>query len=215
MDVVNAAYGGAASGSSLAPVLAFAAGAASSFGPCVGPRMLAVAALCARRRGTGRWIATCIFCVGLCGGYAVIGTVAGAAGLASAFSPWIFRVLAGLAIIAGIATLASKSTAHFCEWKVGHGAGFFAGLASATVASPCCAPLGVALAGVAAASEGPQFAAAVVASFALGHVVPLAAIAAFSPRATGRIARFLANGAGATISGALMLAAGGYYAVIA
>jgi cytochrome c biogenesis protein CcdA len=198
-------------------VLAFAAGAASSFGPCIGPRLLTVAALCARHRGAGRWIAAGIFTAGLCAGYAIVGTIAGAAGFASAFSPAIYRALAIAAIAGGVWTIVRKPQRACCERerRFGGGLGFFAGLASAGITSPCCGPIGAALAGVAAASAGPRYAAAILAAYALGHVLPLAAVAASSVRTGGAAARALAGGAGATISGALMFAAGAYYAVLA
>jgi hypothetical protein len=55
----------------------------------------------------------------------------------------------------------------------------------------------------------------VVLAFALGHALPLAAIAGGSVRVRGAVAKAAASGAGATICGALMLASGAYYAVLA
>lgn len=217
MDVVTAAISGAANASSAAPALAFAAGAASSFGPCIGPRMLTVAALCTRHRGIRRWIAAGVFTVGLCAGYTIVGTIAGAAGLASAFSPWVYRSLALAACAGGVWTIVRSSGTACCngEQRVSNGLGFLAGLASASVTSPCCGPIGAALAGIAAASAGPRYAAAVLTAFALGHVLPIAMVAAGSFRSGGFVARVLASGAGATISGGLMIAAGAYYGVLA
>ena len=217
MDVVSAALRGAADAWSTAPVLAFTAGAASSFGPCIGPRLLTVTALCARHRGAQRWLAAGVFAAGLCAGYAIVGTVAGAASAASAFSPIIYRALAVVAITGGFWTILRRPQTACCERerRIGGGFGFFAGLASASVTSPCCGPVGAALAGVAAAAAGPHYAAAVLVAFALGHVLPLALVAAISIRSSGAVARALAGGAGATISGALMVAAGAYYAVLA
>jgi cytochrome c biogenesis protein CcdA len=217
MDVVSAAMSGTAKASSAGPVLAFAAGAASSFGPCIGPRLLAVAALCARHRGARRWMVAGIFAAGLCAGYAIIGTIAGAAGLASAFSPAIYRTLAAVAMVGGLWTILRPPQTACCEreHRIGGGVGFFAGLASAGVTSPCCGPIGAALAGVGAASAGPRYAAAILGAFALGHVLPLAAVAASSVALRGGFAKALTSGAGTTISGALMLAAAAYYAVLA
>lgn len=217
VDLVTSAMNGAANGSSAAPALAFAAGVASSFGPCIGPRMLAVAALCARHRGIRRWVAAGIFAAGLCAGYAIVGTIAGAAGLISAFSPWVYRALAVVACVAGIWTIIGSSHAacRDMERRVGNGFGFFAGLASASVTSPCCGPLGAALAGLAAASAGPRYAASILTAFAVGHVMPLVIVAAGSFRTGGLVARALAGGVGGTISGSLMLAAGAYYGVLA
>ena len=217
MDVVNSAYGSAAVASSAAPAFAFAAGVASSFGPCVAARILTVSALCAQHRGARRWIAAGVFAAGICAGYTILGTIAGAAGALSSFSPAIYRTFAVLAITGGIWTIVRPATQTCCagEGGVTNGVGFLAGLASATVTSPCCGPIGAALAGVAAASAGPQFAAEILAAFALGHVLPIAAVAGSSIGTTSAVARVLSGGAGATISGAIMLAAGGYYAVLA
>ncbi len=217
MDLVSAALRDTGSASAAGPALAFAAGAASSFGPCIGPRLLTLAALCSRHRGTRRWAIAGIFTAGLCAGYAIVGTIAGAAGLASAFSPWIYRTMAIVAVAGGVWTIVHRSQAACCESKprFDGGLGFFAGLVSASITSPCCGPIGAALAGVAAAASGPQYAAAVLCAFALGHVLPLAAVAAGSPRMRGPLARAAQSGAGATIAGALMVAAGAYYAVLA
>lgn len=217
MDVMSAALRDAGSASGAAPALAFAAGAASSFGPCIGPRLLTVAALCSRRRGAARWIAAGIFAAGLCAGYAIVATVAGAAGLASALSPSIYRILAVVAAAGGVWTLVRRPQPACCrgEGRVNGGVGFFAGLVSASVTSPCCGPIGAALAGVAAAAAGPKYAAAIVGAFALGHVLPLVVVAAGSLRLGGAVTRAVESGAGVTISGALMLAAGTYYAVLA
>ena len=217
VDIVSAALSGTARTSGAAPALAFAAGAASSFGPCIGPRLLTLAALCARRRGVQRWIVAGIFGAGLCAGYAIVGTIAGAAGLASTFSPAIYRTLAIVAIAGGIWTIVRRPQTDCCarERHLRGGVGFFAGLASAGVTSPCCGPIGAALAGVAAASAGPRYAAAILGAYALGHVLPLAVVAASSVGSRGSLARALTSGAGATISGALMFAAGAYYAVLA
>lgn len=214
---MTAALQGAGNASTAAPVLAFSAGAASSFGPCIGPRLLALTALCSQRHGAARWIVAGVFAAGLCAGYAIVATVAGAAGLASALSPAIYRALAVVALAGGFWTLAHRTQSVCCrrEPAIGGGFGFFAGLASAAVTSPCCGPIAAALAGVAAASAGPRYAAAIVLAFGLGHALPLAAIAAGSVRLRGTVARVVAGGAGSTISGALMLAAGAYYAVLA
>jgi cytochrome c biogenesis protein CcdA len=216
MDVVSAALRSAGNGSAAGPALAFAAGAASSFGPCIGPRLLTLAALCSRHRGAQRWMVAGVFTTGICAGYAIVGTIAGAAGVASAFSPAIYRTMAIVAVAGGVWTIVrSESTCCERKQRVEGGIGFFAGLVSASVTSPCCGPIGAALAGIAAASSGPRYAAAILCAFALGHVLPLAAVAAGSPRLRGALARAAASGAGATISGALMVAAGAYYAVLA
>lgn len=217
MDVIGAAVRNTGNASIAAPALAFAAGAASSFGPCIGPRLLTLAALCSRHRGAARWTVTGIFVAGLCTGYAIVGTVAGAASLASTLSPAIYRALAVVAIAAGVWTIVRRPNAACCsdERRIGGGLGFLAGLASASVTSPCCGPIGVALAGIAAASAGPRYAAEIVAAFALGHVLPLTMVAAGSLRFAGTAARVMESGAGATVSGALMLATGTYYAVLA
>lgn len=215
--MVSSAVNGAGNPSAAGPALAFAAGAASSFGPCIGPRLLTLAALCSRHRGAQRWAVAGIFTAGLCAGYAIVGTIAGAAGLASTFSPAMYRALAIVAIAGGVWTMVQRSEAKCCERKprVDGGLGFFAGFVSAGVTSPCCGPIGAALAGVAAASSGPRYAVVVLCAFALGHVLPLTAVAAGSIRLRGTLAQAAANGAGATISGALMVAAGAYYAALA
>ena len=136
-DVLSAALHGAGDASRMAPVLAFAGGAASSFGPCIGPRLLTLAALCAGRRGTARWTVAGIFTAGLCAGYAIIATIAGAAGVVSTLSPAIYRALAIVAVAGALWTIVHRPKPECCGSKrhLDGGLGFFAGLTSACVAS--------------------------------------------------------------------------------
>ena len=87
------------------------------------------------------------------------------------------------------------------------------GALSSLIVSPCCTPIALAL-GMQAAQHEPALAAATMLTFGAGHACSLAilAYAAGLPKL-----RKFAHGssAGATVSGALLTAVGGLYAVLA
>ena len=71
-----------------------------------------------------------------------------------------------------------------------------------------------AMAALSAASGGGALM-ATFAAFALGQVVPLAVIAAGYDRAARALQRFGARGSVAVVNGALLVAVGGYYGLLA
>jgi cytochrome c biogenesis protein CcdA len=219
MDPIRAAIDAAAAQTAWAPALAALAGAATSFGPCVAPRFVAVAALLAGRSGAARWKLWAAFTSGLCAAYMVVGVTLGLAGRIALQSDYVYAGLALALGLGGMATLLRPSRDDGCRAhapdRASHGGALLLGGSFALVTSPCCTPVVAALAGVSAASANPWFGAGTLGAFALGHALPLAAAGIGSGRVVDVLRRWKLEPALATVGGALMLALSGYYALLA
>lgn len=202
----------------LAPVAAFAAGLASSTGPCIAPRLAAVAGMTAGCAGAARAIRIGVFAAGSCGGYAALGSIAGALRRLAGYSPPAYALLAAAFAAAGLWALLRQSRRNGCGSArlapaLPLAAVFVAGAAFAVIGSPCCGPVAAALF-AAAASAGPVSHVLALA-FAAGHVLPLVAAAAgWQPLATALASR-VSGPAAATVAGAVALGLAGYYAILA
>lgn len=200
----------------LAPVAAFAAGFASSSGPCVAPRLAALAGITAGCRGLTRAVRVVAFAAGSCSGYAILAACADALRRLAEYSALTYALLAAGFATAGACALL-RAGRHGCGAfgapALPLGAAFLAGIAFAVIGSPCCGPAAAAL--FAAAASAAPVSHALVPAFALGHVVPLVAAAAgWHPVATVVWSRVPAT-ALATAAGAVALGLAGYYALLA
>jgi cytochrome c biogenesis protein CcdA len=183
---------------------AFAAGAATSIGPCAAPRYLALAALTANARGWSRWLRVGLFALGLMLCYAVLAQTAGAVRGLIQWSAYVYAALAVLSLFFGLRALV---LAPRCAHGASHGAALLAGGAMGLVISPCCSPVIIMAASIATADSlwGTLIAAA---AFALGHVAPLATLTIglrddrFAPAAR-------------VVAGGLSIALAGYYGILA
>jgi cytochrome c biogenesis protein CcdA len=221
IDVVGSAIERAIEPTAWAPIVGFGAGMASSFGPCVAPRFVALASLTAGDVGLRRWVRIGAFVVGLCTSYVLLGTVAGALGYLAAYSAYVYAAL-GLGLVAGGLSAVMREPRAACDQHAPRapgaplGAVFVAGLAFVAVGSPCCGPIAAVLAsGGAAGGGGVARSAALLTAFALGHAAPLVAVACGSTRLGHRLHTRIPSSAFATVSGATMIALGSYYAVLA
>lgn len=221
IDPAGAALRAASSGSALAYPLLFAAGAATSIGPCVVPRYLAVAALAHATHRPRQRIAA--YVAGIVLAYVLLGVAAGALGALWRTSGPVYAALSLLLAAAGIMTLlheqhpCGEGCAHRTEsaGAGGLGAALLLGAASAFVVSPCCTPLIASIAGLTVLGGRAADGAALLASFALGHVAPLLAAGSLGARAAGIVARATLSQAPAVIAGTLMLALSAYYGLLA
>ena len=198
--------------------LVFFAGLASSAGPCVAPRFITVAGLCANRGRITGLLTAAAFAGGLACAFAVFG--AGGALLMSAvkLSTGAYVLLAVALAAGGLVTLlkADACSVHRTRKDAGAlGAGFLLGACSAFVVSPCCTPVLLAIAAYSAAANAPLSGAVLCAVYAAGHGLPLLAAALGARSISTLLERFAVRRAAATVSGAIMLALAGYYAVIA
>lgn len=221
IDPAGAGLRAAAAGSWLAYPLLFAAGVATSIGPCVVPRYLTIAALAhASRRPRERITA---YVAGIVAAYVLIGVAAGALGALWQTSGIIYAALAALLAAGGVATLLHERHAcgdACCDRTAtapggGLGGALLLGAASAFVVSPCCTPLIAGIAGLTVLGGRAAEGAALLGAFALGHVVPLLSAGTVGTRIARAMARATVSEAPAVIAGTLMLALSAYYGLLA
>ncbi len=196
---------------------AILAGLATSVGPCVAPRYLALATLVGHRRP---FVPVLAFVGGIVVAYVALGSTAAIVGAVIANVAAIDVVLAVALIAGGLATIIAEP--HACAHAIeatparSRASGAFAlGAGSALVISPCCTPLLAAFAGLGAFDRDPLLAGAYLAAFALGHAAPLALAGVLGGAFAHRIRRLTATAAPAVVSGTLMIALGAYYGVLA
>lgn len=216
-DVVQMAISSAAFRTACAPALAFAAGAATSVGPCVAPRIVAVVALAGDSAGKTRWMRVTSFIGGIVSSsLAVALSIALFLKLQQATASMYWLTAFGLALF-GVRTLWSshgKSCSHVISRQASAGGSYLLGASFGLVVSPCCTPIFVALAALRGIATGP-YTICVLVAFALGHAMPLAAAALGGSRAVTLLRQRRALGAAQVVSGALMVALAAYYAVLA
>jgi cytochrome c biogenesis protein CcdA len=200
--------------SPLAIPMLFGAGAVTSIGPCVAPRYVALTALAQR---SGRpWQTAAIFALGVVSAYVALGT---ASGLLSAVRGWSTAIDAGLAcalVGAGCITLLRDEAdghAHTGGATASAGGTYLVGACSALVASPCCTPLVVAIGMLSVVDARPLETTLLIAAFAGGHALPLAAAVAVGR--CPRPARIGSVSASRAIAGTLMIALGAFYGLLA
>lgn len=198
--------------------LLFIAGLASSAGPCVAPRFIAVAALCAKQGRAAAVLSGAAFIGGLICAFAVFGAAGSFAMSAIKLSTGIYLVLAVALFAGGMATLCAPDACgslHPCSGRVRWSAPFLLGSSSALIVSPCCTPLLLAIAAYSSAADAPIAGAVLCAVYGAGHALPLMA-AALSAGSIGSIfERLLLRRAASAVSGGIMLALAGYYGVLA
>lgn len=219
-DPFSAALHAAGNRSIFAAPLAIGAGFASSLGPCVAPRFLAVAGMSAGKTRAQSAGLAASFIGGLIVAYASFAGAASLLGRALASSTAVYVLVAIALGAGGLITLWSEP--HACARppsaaRASCGAAFLLGAAFAFVVSPCCTPFIVAILAYASASGSACYGAALLALFALGHAAPMIALAIGAQRATGMFYRYGGAGrrAGSTVSAGLMLCLAAYYAVLA
>lgn len=197
---------------------AFVAGLVSSAGPCVAPRYLILGALTGTRTWREDARTAALFVSGLACVYAAFGAAASWLAHAIAWSTPIYVTLAATLTFCGlrsICTVGRECRAESPRIGTPAGSAFVLGASSALVISPCCMPFVLGAVSAAAAASAPFVGAAMLATFSVGHAVPLvAASAAFG--CLRRYARYrFPTEAGSVVNGGLMLALGMYYAVLA
>lgn len=199
------------------PLVALA-GILTSFGPCVAPRYVALAALLGRRRKT---LTISAFVAGMLTAYAALGFGAGLLAQVAGHASALYAVLAAVLIGGGLFTLLrAPACDHAHETQPGVAphrlSGVFSlGAGSALVVSPCCTPVVAAVVGMPAGSADPAARALLLAAFALGHAAPLFVAGALGSACARPLRAWSASPAPAVVSGALMLALGGYYGLLA
>ncbi|HEV7179964.1 MAG TPA: cytochrome c biogenesis protein CcdA [Candidatus Baltobacteraceae bacterium] len=220
MDIVGTSLDLAAYGKAAAPFAAFCAGAATCFGPCAAPRFVALTGLAPKGNALAKSATMLAFFVGLIGSTTAVALGASAVFRLAPWSNYVYWALAlGLAFF-GVQTLGSDER-DACDHhrsggsRLSLGGAFLAGASFAFVLSPCCTPVLLSLASLCAASGSHARAVTILAAFAAGHALPLAAAALGAEHVRAFFIRRRAGVPVRIVGGALMLALGGYYAVLA
>lgn len=214
IDPVGTAIGAVSGGSIGALPAAFAAGLVTSCGPCVAPRYVALAALL-DDRARARTIAT--FVAGMLLVYALLGFGFGVLGLVTGQASLLYVVLSAALLAGGVRTLLA---ADCCiadgrpARKLRTSGAFSLGAASALVVSPCCTPVVAAVAGFAGGESAAGTRVLLLAAFALGHAAPLFAAVPLGAVVDRRLPFWNRGPGSAIVSGALLIALGGYYGLL-
>jgi cytochrome c-type biogenesis protein len=195
---------------------AFGAGLATSVGPCVAPRYLALAAIVADASGRARWLRVGAFVIGLLLCYGVLAVTAALIETLVAFSQLIYVGLAACFLCFGLRALAvSQDCSHKHSRDGTISPALVAGSALGLVISPCCTPVVATMAGVAGLSGEPLPSLAMALAFAAGHVAPLASVGVGlrwgAPIVEGPAFQSASN----VIGGGLSIALAGYYGLLA
>jgi cytochrome c-type biogenesis protein len=216
IDALDAGLRAVATRSPLASPLVFAAGLLTSLGPCAAPRYVAVAALANATPRPGWTVAA--FIAGLVGAYVCLGSAAGALGAVRAWSTYIYAGLAVGLALGGAMTLLQRDPHghdHPRDGTTNTGGAFLLGASSALVVSPCCTPVIAGIAGLTIVSGHASDGVILLASFGLGHAVPLIGVAFASGRTSAGLRRLAASPAPAVVAGTLMLGLAMYFGALA
>lgn len=213
IDAIGDGLRAAAAGSPAAYPLFYFAGLVTSVGPCIAPRYVAVVALAQQSRSPA--LIVCAFVAGTAMTYVALALFAAAIGSLWTASHGVYTAFAALLAAAGVFVLVRADGRRPCLHHAHAGAPFLLGGSSALVVSPCCTPVVAALAGLTALSGHTVAAAALSATFALGHATPLVAAGILGARLTPFLSLPGATQAPAIVSGALLLALAAYYGMLA
>ena len=216
-DPLAAAVRAVLFGTSGAPVLVFAAGVVSSFGPCALTRVVAVAGMSNELPRGKRYWAGVSFAAGLVMTYAGFGAITGLLSGAAQFTHALYAMLAAGCLAAGAATLLRETGAHRClpAVKGSIGGAFLFGAAGAFVVSPCCTPVLTAVLAYGTQSGDTRNACLLLAAFALGHAAPVFAAALLAGPVREMAGRIAASDALRVVTGGLLLSMSAYYGCLA
>ena len=190
------------------------AGLATSIGPCVAPRYIAMIGICAGKPWLARMRVAGALGFGMLLGYLLLANVAALLTRALSLSYVFYWVMSSSMVVAALVTIL-RSEQHQCKAADQSvetlGGAFLLGISSCLVLSPCCSPV---VAGFGAFSTSsavtPNL---LVVAFCVGHFAPLISGAA-SPRILPRFSGVFA-GAGAIVSAGLLACMGVYYGLLA
>ncbi len=215
MDIVDTALKFAPSGSPASYLFALIAGAATSVGPCVAPRYVAVAAISNGTRA-GRLSRLGAFVAGTIAFSVAIASIGSLLIHIARFSPLVYWSLSFSLVVCGARGL-WLGGGHACGRRDGSipstGGAFLLGAATSTTISPCCTPVLIAFGALGGASLTPERVVALMAAYLAGHIAP--ALLLYTSATAARAMTAVSRDAAATVAAAVTIALGLYYAVLA
>jgi cytochrome c biogenesis protein CcdA len=194
---------------------AFAAGLATSVGPCVAPRYLLLTALLGNSYGWARIVRIGCFMAGLLACLLCLAFAASWLAKILALSRFIYIVMALAFVACGMNGLVVKRHYGHDLQKVSSGSALLAGASLGLIFSPCCMPSIGVLVTLGASTGSPVKAIAMGAAFLAGHMAPLGLAGIGIGTVRGLMPTASLEGPVATISNGLMIALGGYYGLLA
>lgn len=199
------------------PVAAYLAGAATSVGPCVAPRFIALAGIVAGSSRAEQLRRTVAFVAGVCASYLCLAASTSLLRFLGQNSTLIYAGIAIVLLVAGVRGLADGAGCGQNAPIVPRqgGSAFLLGLGGALAISPCCAPAIAVFSAAGAAFEDPLADILTVCAYALGHCSPLFAIGVVGNRMQRLVQRIDCGEAVSVVASALTIALSGYYAVLA
>ncbi len=215
VDIVDTALRATFSGAPWAPLLAAAAGVATSVGPCAAPRWLTISAL-AEGGAVGRWRCAA-YASGIVLAYTCMGSTASLLLQLASASHVLYG---GMALAMGVGGLRAIALAHEKGCGDAHACGSIptatvAGIASGLVVSPCCTPLLAAAATAALSSGNIAHGAVVAACFGAGHIAPVLCLGGIVRRIERALSSRGMRQAPVFVGGAVMLGSALYYGLLA
>lgn len=219
MDGISQAISATVQARAFAPAVVFVSGVFSSVGPCVAPRFIAVAGLTADKAGVERCALAGAFIGGLVCAYAAFGALAPLVGRMIALSSYMYGTLSITLAFAGAVALWRGNTScahqHRAALQTSVGGALLLGASFAFVVSPCCTPVVFAILAYTSGAGSSAYACALLACFALGHALPVAALASGTQLVNRYLLRDAVRQAATVVGAALMLGLSMYYAVLA
>lgn len=205
----------AAHGTLYAVPAAVLAGLISSAGPCLATRCIALTALCSDKPHRTVAINTACFVSGVVLAYVLFGSVAAIVAKLLAFSSLTYAILALFLAVSGIRML--WHDASCCAPRSSRpaaGGAVLSGMAISLVPCASCTPIVLSLLSLTGATGSVSFTCALLASFAVGHCVPLC-MSVLATRGCRSLFRRRGNArAAGVIAGSITLAMSGYYAIL-
>ena len=215
MDPIQTAFNAVANGRAGAPAAAFIAGVATSFGPCMAPRFIAIGAIAGGDRTARSLVRVVAFICGLVASSVVLAAVVSFTAQLNRLSGVIYAVLAIALGLHGAQSLFADMSPK-CTHKpvTSIGGSFLVGSSFAFVLSPCCAPFIAALATVGAANGAVAFTSIVLIAFSAGHASPLLVAGCGAARVKRFLESHFLSMPGSVVSGGLAIALAAYYALL-
>lgn len=219
MDVVESLLAALGHESPAAPALAYGAGVLTSAGPCLAPRVAAIAGMAARVPAERRVQLHLCFVGGLASAYALIAASVVLLARLTAASPYVYALLAAALCAYGIkSVLDTRGDCHHelrASAAPSLGCAFVVGAGYALIVSPCCTPVIAAIATAGSMAPSPVLAASVALMFGFGHASPVLVGSLGVARLSGATRALAHRSELSVVSGAVMIALGGYYGILA
>lgn len=193
---------------------ALSAGLASSVGPCAAPRYLMLASYATSGRGSQVWLRSGALSMGILAAYSLFVFAGSLAAQLAAGSRIVYWILGGFLFLGAVRMLIGDAAHERCRIDLARpSAAFLFGATSSIVMAPCCAPVLLAIGGLAAGGRSLASIGMLAGAFAIGHLAPVALALPLGIYVKRVVHRFAS--AVETVNAGVMMALALYYMVLA